>query len=120
ATERCNGQDDDCNGLVPAAELDSDFDGVSSCEGDCAPLDPSVNPSATEVCDNGQDDDCDGADVSCLCAGLDGGTELLRNWSFESGIRTPWTYEQNSESEFDGSLADIVCPGDADHLGDGA
>ncbi len=84
ATELCNGEDDDCDGLVddddpdvadPATwYTDADSDGhgdasspVSACEApstavdddtDCDDTDATVSPSATEIC-NGTDDDCD-------------------------------------------------------------
>ncbi len=85
ATELCNGEDDDCDGLIddedPDAEdavvwnIDHDGDGYGSadyikfaCEqpsgwtdddSDCDDLDAAVNPDADEVC-NDADDDCDG------------------------------------------------------------
>lgn len=72
--ERCDGDDNDCNG-----EADDGFDTqscgmglcavtVPTCENgvevECIPLDP---PDPTEDCD-GEDDDCDGtADEGCVC-----------------------------------------------------
>lgn len=38
--------------------IDSDGDGVTSCEGDCDDTDPRVSPRMPEVC-NDRDDDCD-------------------------------------------------------------
>ncbi|MEZ4319135.1 MAG: putative metal-binding motif-containing protein [Myxococcota bacterium] len=87
ANERCNGIDDDCDGLVdgddtnvvnpPAWYPDADEDGfgtdafeVLACAppagswsadaGDCNDFDDTVAPGAVELC-NGVDDDCDGA-----------------------------------------------------------
>lgn len=81
--ERCNGLDDDCDGLVDeGAEPstwypDSDDDGhgdplapVTACDpppghlptaNDCDDTDPDVHPGALEVACNGLDDDCDDA-----------------------------------------------------------
>ena len=74
ATELCDGQDNDCDGALPASEQDSDGDGYVTCAvdaggwdgstslvgDDCDDTDATVHPSATELCD-GQDNDCDGA-----------------------------------------------------------
>jgi len=60
ATELCNAIDDDCDGEVPAFELDGDGDGLTGCDGDCLGDNPAVYPGADEVCGNGLDDDCDG------------------------------------------------------------
>jgi hypothetical protein len=60
APERCNGVDDDCDGALDPAELDSDADGTSPCEGDCDDGDPAIGPDVPEVCD-GVDHDCDGS-----------------------------------------------------------
>lgn len=81
AAERCNGIDDDCDGVIDGAAsldlvdgyLDEDEDGyggdaVALCagdgtlamaSGDCDDANDQVHPEATEVCDNGVDDDCD-------------------------------------------------------------
>ncbi|MCK6529242.1 hypothetical protein L6R50_17365 [Myxococcota bacterium] len=56
APERCNGIDDDCDGVVDGG-LDQDADGFSTCLGDCDDADPQVHPGAPERC-NGVDDDC--------------------------------------------------------------
>jgi hypothetical protein len=69
----CDGSDTDCDGVLPEQEQDADGDGWLECEGfidaepadgiegggDCDPVEPTVNPGATETCD-GWDTDCDG------------------------------------------------------------
>ena len=57
--EACNGLDDDCDGLVPADELDQDGDGLSACDGGCDDTNHRVSPDEAERCD-GLDNDCDG------------------------------------------------------------
>jgi hypothetical protein len=59
APELCDGQDNDCDGSVPADENDGDGDGVAGCDGDCDDDNAAVHPGAAEVCD-GLDNDCDG------------------------------------------------------------
>ena len=74
AEELCNGVDDDCDGFTDEWLPDYNLDGEADCvddddDGDgvvdvldCAPLDPTITPGATEIC-NGKDDNCeDGAD----------------------------------------------------------
>jgi len=61
APEACDGADNNCNGVVPALELDDDGDFQSECEGDCDDLDPANFLGNIEICD-GQDNDCNGLD----------------------------------------------------------
>jgi hypothetical protein len=64
--ETCDDQDDDCNPDT-LGEKDTDGDGFrditccngSNCGEDCDDLKPTVNPNATEACDN-FDNDCNG------------------------------------------------------------
>ncbi len=56
ATESCNGIDDDCNGALPANELDADADGYIACK-DCDDTKAAIHPGAQETC-NSKDDDC--------------------------------------------------------------
>jgi len=72
AEELCDGLDGDCDGAVPAEELDADGDGWSPCSGDCDELDPLRHPHADEGCD-GIDTDClDGPRASELDVDGDG------------------------------------------------
>ena len=61
APERCDGEDQDCDGTIDEGTgcFDDDGDGFSEDEGDCSDTDAAVNPSATELY-NLADDDCDG------------------------------------------------------------
>lgn len=45
-TEYCNGADDDCDGVIPADEIDADGDGFNGCTAspDCDDTDPNVYP----------------------------------------------------------------------------
>ena len=72
AAERCNQQDDDCDGLLSDDELDTDGDGWSACDGDCEALNPAVSPQATEQVADGIDQDCDGLESCYLDADGDG------------------------------------------------
>ena len=63
APELCNGEDEDCDGLVPADELDADGDSWMGCEGDCNDSDATLN--LDDVDGDGQDTcegDCDDTD----------------------------------------------------------
>ena len=95
ANEYCNGEDDDCDGVVDEDDAqdattwyrDADGDlwgdpgvtaaacdppqGFVAASGDCDDGDPNVNPGAAEVC-NGIDDDCDAATDELLDGDGDG------------------------------------------------
>ena len=57
--ERCDGLDNDCDGVLMDSELDADGDGLLACADDCDDLRAEVGPGFPELC-NGLDDDCDG------------------------------------------------------------
>lgn len=84
ATELCDDEDNDCDGLVDE-EFDQDGDGDKneSCGGtDCDDEDATINTSATETCDNGIDEDCDGADALCGYSGsYDLGSADAKVWA---------------------------------------
>jgi hypothetical protein len=60
APEVCDGEDNNCNGVVPADEADDDGDGVPLCDADCDDNDSNRFPGNAEHCNDGIDNDCDG------------------------------------------------------------
>ena len=62
APELCNGEDEDCDGLVPADEEDLDGDSWMGCEGDCNDADSTLNlddedGDGQNTCEGDCDDD---------------------------------------------------------------
>lgn len=59
--EKRDNLDNDCDGIVDETTLayDDDGDGFTELERDCDDEDPTVNPSAPELCSDGIDNDCD-------------------------------------------------------------
>ncbi|MDP7112157.1 MAG: putative metal-binding motif-containing protein [Myxococcota bacterium] len=63
ATERCDGADNDCDGVVPLDEHDEDDDGHMPCGGDCDDADPERYPADADGDGYGPcDGDCDDGD----------------------------------------------------------
>ena len=65
------GPNDTCDCLFTDGDLDGWGSPLSCVIGDCNDADPSISPSAADVCENGIDENCDGADAICLCQDTD-------------------------------------------------
>jgi MYXO-CTERM domain-containing protein len=76
ALEVCNGTDDDCDGAVPANELDADADGVRVCANDCDDANDAIHAGAMDVPGDGIDQDCSGADATGNDVDGDGVTDV--------------------------------------------
>ncbi len=104
-TEICDGQDNDCDGLLDPTEIDDDSDGVTECDGDCDDSDAANYPGNTEICD-GQDNDCGGVvDQDDVCerlafitstghdgnlGGLAGADAICTQIATDAGLGSTW------------------------------
>jgi hypothetical protein len=76
ADEICNGEDEDCDGLVPPDEVDLDGDSWMGCEGDCNDSDETLNlDDADGDGQNTCEGDCDDSDPDRSDEDVDGDGE---------------------------------------------
>jgi hypothetical protein len=78
AAEICDGQDSNCDGVLPVNERDTDRDGRIPCDGDCNDNDAESFGTATIIAKNqpvsatnngtARQEVCDGKDNDCSCA----------------------------------------------------
>ena len=116
--ELCDGQDNDCDGLLGAEETDDDGDLVSECDGDCDDTEGWNRPDNAESCD-GRDNDCDGelGAVEIDDDG-DGFTECDGDCDDADGANFPGGVEicDGLDNDCDGELGEV----EYDNDGDGA
>jgi predicted outer membrane repeat protein len=121
AEERCDGEDNDCDGTIDASEADFDGDGVRVCAGDCDDEDKDVRPGLQEICDQ-KDTDCDGVEQDYLDEDGDG-------WNLCSGDcddADPLAYPSGEEvcdeidNDCNGETDDIDRDGDGRGFCEGA
>jgi hypothetical protein len=104
APERCNGDDDSCDGVVDE-DMDADGDGhrTDACADgtDCDDAQADVHPGAVERCDDAVDQDCDGEDRPCgVVGGYDvGEPNVIHGWCPEPSYDTARLVEVG---DFDG------------------
>ena len=79
------------------AAVDADGDGVTVAAGDCDDADATVNPLATEVCDE-VDNDCDG--------------------EIDEGVGTEWFADADGDGFGDAEAAVVACEAPSAHVED--
>ena len=65
--EVCDGEDNDCDGILPDDETDADGDGYMICANDCDDENGDIHPGAPETGNDGIDSNCNGQD-NCFIA----------------------------------------------------
>ena len=121
ATQLCDGVNNDCNApgwpAVPADELDTDVDGVRTCEGDCDDADPQRFPGNVES--------CDGIDNRCLGTvpfdEADADADGVRVCGGDCDDANPERYPGHAEAcdGLDNDCSGGVPPDEGDSNGDG-
>ncbi len=117
----------DCDDSDPGDMVDADGDGYTECDGDCADLDRSTHPGATEYV-NGADDDCDGVvdnNTDSYDDDGDGWTEDDGDCDdsvFRTNPDAPQDCEDGVDRDCDGTVdedaSDWYPDGDGDGFGD--
>jgi hypothetical protein len=115
--EVCDGQDNDCDGVVPTDEVDDDGDGAWACE-ECDDADAANFPGNPEVCD-GQDNDCESGTAA---AGGEEDGDGDGAWACEDcddgdSVRFPGSEELCDT--IDNDCDELVPPDEVDDDGDG-
>lgn len=80
--ETCNGIDDDCDGVVPSNEIDTDEDGILNCNDNCPNVrnpdqrnvDGDINGDMCDICPADSSDTCDINKSASCSIGVLGGT----------------------------------------------
>ena len=123
ATEACNGEDDDCDEIVPEEELDFDGDGFSPCEGDCDDGDAALHSGDTDgdgatLCDLVPDCDDEDPALSPADGDLDGSSTCDGDCDDSNAATHPGASDQCNGADDDCDGSPGADEGDAD--GDGA